>query len=142
MKLLVATRSSGKMREIRRILAPVPDLTVLDLDEAGIREEPAEAGLEPYDTFEENALSKAHYFHTLTGLPTVADDSGIVVDALGDYAGTVWVTALNAGIGGCQCISSSRRDCTSIRFVRAANRSRHVRASWSAAASGPIQRSG
>lgn len=82
MKLVVATRSTGKMREIRRILADVPGLTVLDLDEAGIAPDPAEADLEPYDTFEENALSKARYFHERTGLPTVADDSGIAVDAL------------------------------------------------------------
>lgn len=82
MKLLVATRSSGKMPEIRRILAGVPHLEVLSLSEAGIEPDPAEDDLEPYDTFEENALSKARYFHEKSGLPTVADDSGIVVDAL------------------------------------------------------------
>jgi XTP/dITP diphosphohydrolase len=87
MKLLIATRSHGKMREIRRILAAVPGLTVLDLDESGLAEEPAEADLEPYETFEENALSKARHFHDRTGLPTVADDSGIVVDALGGAPG-------------------------------------------------------
>jgi XTP/dITP diphosphohydrolase len=82
MKLLVATRSPGKMREIRRILAAVPWLTVLDLDEAGLAPEPAEEELEPYDTFEANALSKARHFFERSGLPTVADDSGIEVDAL------------------------------------------------------------
>jgi len=82
MKLVVATRSAGKMREIRRILSVVPDLTVLDLDEAGVAPDPVEADLEPYDTFEENALSKARYFQSRTGLTTVADDSGIEVDAL------------------------------------------------------------
>jgi XTP/dITP diphosphohydrolase len=86
-RLLVATRSSGKMREIRRILGPVPGLTLLDLDEAGIVPDPAEADLEPYDTFEENALSKARYFHRRSGLATVADDSGIAVDALGGAPG-------------------------------------------------------
>lgn len=70
------------MREIRRILAAVPDLEVLDLDEAGIPVDPAEEGLEPYETFEENARSKARWFHDRCGLPTVADDSGIEVDAL------------------------------------------------------------
>jgi XTP/dITP diphosphohydrolase len=86
-KLLVATRSAGKMREIRRILAEVPDLDVLDLDQAGIPYEEAEDGLEPHDTFEENALSKARHFRERSGLPTVADDSGIVVDALGGAPG-------------------------------------------------------
>jgi XTP/dITP diphosphohydrolase len=87
MMLLVATRSRQKMREIRRILSVVPDLEVLDLDEAGVPADPAEEDLEPFDTFEENARSKARWFHARTGLPTVADDSGIVVDALGGAPG-------------------------------------------------------
>lgn len=87
MDLLVATRSAGKMREIRRILASVPGLRVLDLDEAGIPESPEEEELEPYATFEENARSKARYFFERSGIPTVADDSGIVVDALGGAPG-------------------------------------------------------
>jgi XTP/dITP diphosphohydrolase len=70
------------MREIRRILAEVEGLRVLDLDEAGIAPSPEEDDLEPFDTFEENARSKARYFHAKSGLPTVADDSGIAVDAL------------------------------------------------------------
>ena len=82
MKLLVATRSKHKMAEIRQILRDVPGLTVLDLDEAGIPPEPVEDELEVYDTFEENALAKARYFFARSGVPTVADDSGIAVDAL------------------------------------------------------------
>jgi XTP/dITP diphosphohydrolase len=70
------------MAEIRQILADVPELTVLDLDEAGIPEDPIEDELEVYDTFEENALAKARHFYALAGIPTVADDSGIAVDAL------------------------------------------------------------
>jgi len=75
------------MREIRQILADVSGLTVLDLDEAGIPEDPAEDDLEVYDTFEENALAKARHFFGLAGIPTVADDSGIAVDALGGAPG-------------------------------------------------------
>ena len=82
MELLVATRSAEKMREIRRMLADVPGLVIRDLDEVGIRFDPAEDHLEPYDTFEENARSKADYFFEKSGIPTVADDSGIEVDAL------------------------------------------------------------
>ncbi len=70
------------MKEIRQILASVPDLEVLDLDGAGVAFGPAEDDLEVYDTFEENALAKARYFFARTGIPTVADDSGISVDAL------------------------------------------------------------
>jgi XTP/dITP diphosphohydrolase len=82
MKLVVATRSAHKMAEIRQILTGVEGLEVLDLDEAGVTPSPDEDHLEPHDTFEENACSKAEYFHRLTGLPTVADDSGLEVDAL------------------------------------------------------------
>lgn len=82
MKLLLATRSAHKIVEIQRILSDVPDLEILDLDTAGIEPDPAEDDLEPYDTFEENAASKARWFRERSGLPTVADDSGLVVDAL------------------------------------------------------------
>lgn len=87
MKLLVATRSAGKMREIRRILSAVPGLEVVDLSDVEIEPSPEEDALEPYATFEENAESKASYFHRLSGLPTVADDSGIEIDALGGAPG-------------------------------------------------------
>jgi XTP/dITP diphosphohydrolase len=87
MDLIVATRSTHKMREIRRLLSDVPDLRILDLDEAGIEYDEAEEDLEPFDTFEENARSKARYFHERSGLPTVADDSGLAVDALGGAPG-------------------------------------------------------
>jgi XTP/dITP diphosphohydrolase len=86
-KLLVATRSHHKMREIRRILADVPDLELLAPDEAGLAPLPEEDDLEPHPTFEENARSKARYFHARSGLPAVADDSGIEVDALGGAPG-------------------------------------------------------
>lgn len=87
MNLLVATRSAHKMAEIRRILGGVSGLTVLDLDDAGIAADPAEDDLEVYETFEENALAKAEHFFSLSGMATVADDSGIVVDALGGAPG-------------------------------------------------------
>ena len=89
MKLLVATRSSGKMAEIRQILGGVSGLEVVDLDEAGVQPSPEEDDLEPHGTFEENALSKARYFAKLTGLATVADDSGLEVDALGGAPGVL-----------------------------------------------------
>jgi len=87
MDLLVATRSAHKIREIRGIMADVPGVRVLGLDEAGIEPDAAEEGLEPFETFEENARSKAEYFHARSGLVTVADDSGLEVDALGGAPG-------------------------------------------------------
>lgn len=75
------------MAEIRQILRDVPGLELLDLELAGVTPSPDEDHLEPHDTFEGNARSKADYFHRLTGLPTVADDSGLEVDALGGEPG-------------------------------------------------------
>lgn len=82
MDLVLATRSTHKIKEIRTILEVVPKLRVLDLIEAGVSYDSAEEDLEPHDTFEENAASKAAYFQKITGLPTVADDSGIEIDLL------------------------------------------------------------
>ncbi len=82
MRLLVATRSAHKLEEIRAILSDVPDLELVGLDDVGVAASPEEDDLEPYDTFEANAESKARYFHERTGLPTVSDDSGLAVDAL------------------------------------------------------------
>jgi XTP/dITP diphosphohydrolase len=62
-------------------------LAVIDLQEAGIVETSAEDDLEVYETFEENALAKGRYFAVRTGLPVVADDSGIAVAALGGRPG-------------------------------------------------------
>ena len=87
MELLLATRSAHKVQEIRTILSGIPRLTVLDLDDIGLEWRDEEEALEPFDTFEENAGSKAEYFHAKTGLPTVADDSGLEVDALGGAPG-------------------------------------------------------
>ncbi len=82
MDLVLATRSSHKIKEIRTILEVVPNLRLLDLMEAGVSYDPAEEDLEPYDTFEQNAASKAAYFQKITELATVADDSGIEIDLL------------------------------------------------------------
>ena len=87
MQLVLATRSTHKIREIRKILEVVPDLRVLDLTDAGVRYDAAEEDLEPHETFEENAASKASYFQRITGLSTVADDSGIEIDLLGGAPG-------------------------------------------------------
>jgi XTP/dITP diphosphohydrolase len=80
-RILLATRSAGKLRELRPIFATA-GFSVIDLDEAGIAEGVDEDGIEAFETFEENARAKAGHFHRRSGLPTVADDSGLVVDAL------------------------------------------------------------
>jgi len=88
-KLLLATRSVHKAREVAWILGDGRrgDFRLATLDDVAIPYSPVEESLEPFDTFEENAASKARYFARLSGLPTVADDSGIEVDALGGRPG-------------------------------------------------------
>ena len=85
-RLLLATRSAGKLRELRPMLRDA-GFDAIDLREAGIADSPEEDDLERYGTFEENALAKARHFFRLSGLPTVADDSGLSVDALGGQPG-------------------------------------------------------
>ena len=84
--LLLATRSAGKLRELRPLFADA-GIEIVDLVAAGIPESPDEDALEAFETFEENALAKARHFHQLSGLPTVADDSGLSVSALGGRPG-------------------------------------------------------
>ena len=86
MKLLVATRSEGKQREVRAVLEAAGH-EVLFPDEAGIRERPEEDALETAETFAGNAVRKAEYFARRSGLPTVADDSGLEVLSLGGDPG-------------------------------------------------------
>ena len=86
MKLLVATRSEGKQREVRAVLEAAGH-EVLFPEEAGIRERPEEDALETAETFAGNAVRKAEYFARRSGLPTVADDSGLEVLSLGGAPG-------------------------------------------------------
>ena len=83
----MATRNAGKVREIGEILAAHPQIDVVGLAELGIAETPEEEEIEAFETFEENALAKARYFARMTGEATLADDSGICVDALGGAPG-------------------------------------------------------
>jgi XTP/dITP diphosphohydrolase len=82
MRLLVATRNPGKVRELRDILARYPELEIVGLEDLGVPESPDEDAVEAFATFEENAQAKARYYTALTGELTLADDSGICVDAL------------------------------------------------------------
>ncbi len=76
-RLLVATRSSHKLRELRELLA-LERTDLVSLDEIGVDGEPIEDGA----TFETNAAIKARHGLRASGLPTLADNSGLEVDAL------------------------------------------------------------
>ena len=79
---MVGTRSEHKLRELRSLLQ-LARTDLVSLDDLGVPGEPVEDGL----TFETNARSKARFAARLTGLPALADDSGIEVEALGGAPG-------------------------------------------------------
>jgi len=81
-KVLVATTNPGKIREIKGILAGAP-VDLLTLDDYPDIAEPDETG----STFAENARLKALYYAETTGLPSVADDSGLEIEALDNVPG-------------------------------------------------------
>ncbi len=82
-RLVIASNNPGKLREFQRMLAPL-GIEVLTQAQLGIAE--AE---EPHCTFVENALAKARHVSAAAGLPALADDSGICVEALGGAPGVL-----------------------------------------------------
>ena len=82
MRFLLATQNKGKAREIRSAFSPFN----IEFESLPERDNLSEA-LESGTSFAENARLKAEHYHRLTGLPTLAEDSGLVVDALGGKPG-------------------------------------------------------
>lgn len=83
MRILVATRNQGKLREYERLLADVPGLV---LETMASLSQPIEV-MEDRDTFHGNALAKATEIAAVAGIPCLADDSGLEVDALAGQPG-------------------------------------------------------
>jgi XTP/dITP diphosphohydrolase len=84
-KLVLATRNSGKIIEFRRILEEIAPgaVELISVDQFPDLVDVEETG----STFEENSLLKARYTSKATGLPAIADDSGLCIDALGGAPG-------------------------------------------------------
>jgi XTP/dITP diphosphohydrolase len=80
-RIVLASNNAGKLKEFQRLFAPL-DIEIIPQGQLGVSE--AE---EPYGTFVENALTKARHASRATGLPALADDSGICVHALGGAPG-------------------------------------------------------
>ncbi len=86
MKVFLASRNAKKLAEMRRILEPhLPGVEVIGLDDVAPYDEP----VEDQPTFEGNALLKARAGLAATGLPSIADDSGLCVDALNGMPGVL-----------------------------------------------------
>jgi XTP/dITP diphosphohydrolase len=81
MKIVLASNNRGKLAELQAMFAPL-GCTLIAQGDLGVPEAP-----EPYRTFVENALSKARNASEHTGLPAIADDAGICVDAFGGLPG-------------------------------------------------------
>lgn len=81
MKIVLASNNSGKLAELQAMLGDLP-VQLLRQSELGIGEAP-----EPYRTFLENALAKARHAAAASGLPALADDAGLCVDAFGGLPG-------------------------------------------------------
>jgi len=82
-KLVIASGNKGKIREIAHVLAPL-NIEIVSQSEFNVPECP-----EPYGTFIENALAKARHASQHTGLPALADDSGLCVDAMQGAPGVI-----------------------------------------------------
>lgn len=82
-KLVIASGNKGKIREIAHVLAPL-NIEIVSQSEFNVPECP-----EPYGTFIENALAKARHASEHTGLPALADDSGLCVNALQGAPGVI-----------------------------------------------------
>ncbi len=80
-KIIFATHNEGKLREVRQILEPL-NIEVLGAGDLDLPDVP-----ETGETFKENALLKATAVYRLTGLPTLADDSGLCINALNGQPG-------------------------------------------------------
>ena len=98
-RLLIATGNSGKMREYADLLRDIP-FELVSLRDLGVNHEVDETG----ETFEENAWLKASEYATISGILTLADDSGLEVDALSGEPGV-----RSARYGGDACQSEEDR---------------------------------
>lgn len=119
MKVLLASRNVKKLGELRRIFAPaLPDVQVVGLDDVEPYDEVPESGA----TFAENALIKAREGFRNTGLPTVADDSGLAVDALNGMPGVLsarWAGGHGDDEANLQLVLSQLRDVADERLTAA-----------------------
>ena len=81
MEIVLASNNAGKLAELQSLLAPL-GMSLVRQSELGIGEAP-----EPYRTFVENTLTKARHAARESGMPALADDAGLCIDAFGGLPG-------------------------------------------------------
>lgn len=109
-KVVLASNNPGKLREISSVLAPLA-IELVPQSRLGVGEAD-----EPHDTFLENALAKARHASRATGLPALADDSGLCVPALGGEPGVH--SAYFAGTGGTREERDARNNAKLVAALR------------------------
>ena len=92
--LVIATRNKGKIEELKSFFSGFP-VSIKSLNDFGPIPEPVEDG----KTFEDNAYKKAHFTARVLGFPALADDSGLVVEALGGQPGVLSARYAGEGAG-------------------------------------------
>jgi XTP/dITP diphosphohydrolase len=110
-QLVLATGNPGKRREFDRLLAPL-GVNVLDQGSLGVEPAP-----EPYGTFLENALTKARHASTQTGLPALADDSGLCVPSLAGAPGVLSARYADPVVGLVQDQANNQKLVASLKGV-------------------------
>ncbi len=117
-KLVIATGNKGKLREIQHILSPL-QIEIIPQSELNVPECD-----EPFCTFIENALAKARHASKHTGLPALADDSGLCVDALLGAPGVL--SARYAGEPGFSKVNQDERNNQKLLEVLGDEQNRHA----------------
>lgn len=120
-RLVLATRNTGKVREFTRLLGHL-DIELVGLDEVGISQVIEETG----STFDENARIKAEGYARLTGETTLADDSGLEVDALDGRPGVLSARYGGPGLSDEDRVTKLLRELESVRGWKRAARFRAV----------------
>jgi len=113
--LVLATRNRGKIEEFKTLFSGFP-IDIKSLNDFGPTPEPSEDG----KTFEDNAYKKAHFTARVLGFPALADDSGLVVEALGGQPGVFSARYAGAGAGDEANIRKLLKSMEGVRERRAA----------------------
>jgi XTP/dITP diphosphohydrolase len=119
-KIVIASNNVGKLNEIGAILAPL-DIEIVPQSALGVSE-----AAEPHCTFVENALAKARHASAHTGLPALADDSGICIDALNGAPGVHSARFAGEGAAGSRAAQDALNNQKLLQLLaRATNRKAH-----------------